>query len=236
MPRYDDSPRGHSPLDRRDRRIKSPMLDRRRRDSPPLPPPRITSRDHILYHHDDYSSLRPSHHSRNDYSSSAYKILCVTNISNKYPDSTVRNELVREFSRFGDPSVKLVYDKNVRLAYLYFNSYEDAREARHSKSRIMLLEKPIVIEPIYERSMPRKRSASPDYNRNSMRTVSPPIQRRLQPLPSRNSLNHDRYQLSSVSLALFSICILLITRFLSSYSTHLHLVETIIVMFTATII
>ena len=201
MPRYDDSPRGHSPLDRRDRRMKSPLVDRRRRDSPPLPPSRLSSRD-MMYHNDDY--IRSSHHSRSsDISSTTYKILCVSNISNKYPDSTVRNELMKEFTRFGEPSIKLVYDKNTRLAYLYFSNYEDAREARHTKSRLILLDKPVIIDPIYDRvSISRKRSISPEYARNSLRNMSPPLQRRL---PMNRNLNHDRYQLS--------VCIFVVVTF-----------------------
>lgn len=211
MPRYDESPRGHSPLDRsRDvsRRLKSPLLDRRRCDSPPLPPPPLPrSRDHIpMYHqHDDgyIQPLRSSHHSRqnssSDLTTTTYKILCVSNISNKYPDSTVRNELIKEFARFGNPSVKLVYDKNTRIAYIYFNSYEDARDARHSKYRLILFEKQIIIDPIYDRvSTPRRRSLTPEYGRSSMRHMSPPMQRRPPPPPppQRNTMNQDRYQLS----------------------------------------
>ena len=193
MPRYDDSPRGHSPLDRRDRRMKSPMMDRRRRESP-LQPPRMSSRDHLIYHHEDYSR---SHHSRSsDLTSTTYKILCVSNISNKYPDSTVRNELKKEFARFGEPSIKLVYDRNTLLAYIYFGNYEDAREARHAKSRLILFDKPVIIDPIYDRvSVPRKRSLTPEY-RSSLRLS--PIQRRAPPPPppQRSTINHDRYQLS----------------------------------------
>lgn len=235
MPRYDDSPRGHSPMERglriNDRRLRSPMMDRmgrggHGRDSPPppLPPLRsMSSRDQmqLSYRHDDsgYGS-RPSsyHHSRSSMGGGQdkggggsggglYQILCVSNISNKYPDATVRNELVKEFSRYGDPSVKLVYDKNTRLAYIYFNNYDDAREARYNKSRLILLEKPIVLEPIYERmssssTSSRKRSLTPEYQLRggggSMRNLSPPpMSRRAPPPPPppSRSLNHDRYQL-----------------------------------------
>ncbi|OTF73381.1 hypothetical protein BLA29_010777 [Euroglyphus maynei] len=160
-----------------------------------------------MYHqHDDgyIPSLR-SHHTRQNSSSdlppTTYKILCVSNISNKYPDSTVRNELIKEFARFGSPSVKLVYDKNTRIAYIYFNSYEDARDARHSKYRLILFEKQIIIDPIYDRvSTPRRRSLTPEYGRSSLRNMSPPMQRRIPPPPppppQRNTLNQDRYQLS----------------------------------------
>ena len=160
----------------------------------------MSSRDHMMYHHDDYPPPRSSHHSRNsDMGSTIYKILCVSNISNKYPDATVRNELIKEFTRFGDPSIKLVYDKNTRLAYLYFGNYEDAREARHAKSRLMLFDKPVIIDPIYDRvSVSRKRSLTPEYRGNSMRNLSPPMRRAPPPPPppQRSSLNHDRYQLS----------------------------------------
>nr|XP_027198408.1 RNA-binding protein spenito-like [Dermatophagoides pteronyssinus] len=236
MPRYDESPRGSPPpppLDRnRDllisRRLnKSPLLDnnRHRRDqSPPLPPISSSSRsrDISMYHqHDDGGYIqRSSHHNNRQNSSSelttstTYKILCVSNISNKYPDSTVRNELIKEFARFGSPSVKLVYDKNTRIAYIYFNSYEDARDARHSKYRLILFEKQIIIDPIYDRvsssssSLRSRRSITPEYigsRGSSMRNMSPPIpslsmQRRIPPPPpppQRNSLNQDRYQLHS---------------------------------------
>lgn len=185
----------------------------------------MSSRDQVQlsYHHDDggYGS-RPSsyHHSRSSMGGGLdkgggggggggglYQILCVSNISNKYPDATVRNELVKEFSRYGEPSVKLVYDKNTRLAYIYFNNYDDAREARYNKSRLILLEKPIVLEPIYERmsssSSSRKRSLTPEYQMRgggggSMRNLSPPpmssmSRRAPPPPPPPRSL--DRYQL-----------------------------------------
>lgn len=212
-----------------DRRLRSPMMDRigrggggRGRDSPPPPLPPLRSmrpdREQMQlssYHHDDYGSRQPSsyHHSRSSMGGGQdkglYQILCVSNISNKYPDATVRNELVKEFSRYGDPSVKLVYDKNTRLAYIYFNNYDDAREARYNKSRLILLEKPIVLEPIYERmssssSSSRKRSLTPEYQMRgggSLRNLSPPpmssMSRRAPPPPPppSRSLNHDRYQL-----------------------------------------
>lgn len=208
MPRYDDSPRGHSPIDRRDRgRLKSPpppILDRRGgrvgRDSPPLPPSRMRSSLYGHGGHDDYGMRSSSHHSRSSDLTppTTYKILCISNISHKYPDITVRNELSKEFSRFGNPSIKLVYDKNTRIAYLYFNSYDDAREARHSKYRLILFEKQIIIDPIYDRvSTPRKRSLTPEYGTRDMRNLSPPMQRRMPPLPPNRNMVHDRYQHST---------------------------------------
>ncbi len=205
MPRYDDSPSGHrsgghSPLDRRgsDRRIKSPLNDRRRRDSP------LSSSMRAINSRDNYDDYRPvkehsSHHrsSESNSSSMPYKILCVSNISNKFSDNAVRDSLSREFQRFGEPNVKLVYDENTRLAYIYFRNYDDARDARHAKSRLVLFDKTIIIDPIYDRAMqiPRRRSISPDYQRGSMRGAppSPPIPRRPPPPPMRNSMNDKMY-------------------------------------------
>lgn len=99
---------------------------------------------------------------------------------------------MREFTRFGDVSVKVCHDANERFAYIYYRNYEDAREARHAKSRLVLFDKQLEVEPIYEPSMPsggggRRRSTTPDYgpppqpplagNRNNMRgppPMSPP--------------------------------------------------------------
>lgn len=203
MPRYDESPShrgGHSPLERRDRRLKSPLNDRRRRDSPLSMRP-LSSRDSYedSYRMKDHSSHHRSADNNNSSSSMPYKILCVSNLNHKTADSVVHDTLLREFQRFGEPNVKLVYDSNVRLAYLYFRSYEDARDARHAKSRLLLFDKTISIEPMYERQMqlPRRRSISPDYgSRNSsMRRAppSPPMQRRPPPPPMRNNMNDKMY-------------------------------------------
>ena len=82
-----------------------------------------------------------------------YKILCVANLNSKVSDGSIRDALIREFTRFGDVSVKVTHDANERFAYIYFRCYEDAREARHAKSRMILFEKPVEIDPIYERSL-----------------------------------------------------------------------------------
>ena len=221
MPRYDDSPSGHrsgggghSPLDRRSdgrRPIKSPIISdgRRRggggqRDSPLTSSSMrgMSSRGGGGGGGDPYDDYRQhsSHHrsSESNSSSMPYKILCVSNISNKCGDSVVRDALTREFDRFGAPNVKLVYDDNTRLAYLYFRNYDDARDARHAKSRLVLFDKTVEIDPIYDRTIqvPRRRSISPDYQRGSMRgPPSPPMPRGrpLPPPPMRNNMNDMKY-------------------------------------------
>lgn len=73
--------------------------------------------------------------------------------------------------RFGDISVKVCHDNTERYAYIYFRSYEEAREARHAKSRLFLFDKMVEIEPIYpdppmptSNSRRQNRSMTPDYN------------------------------------------------------------------------
>lgn len=101
--------------------------------------------------------------------SAPYKILCITNINQKVSDGPVKEALTADFSRFGDISVSVCHDSGERLAYIYFRSYEEAREARHTKARTLLFDRPIEIEPIYE-----PRSSSVD---------SPPPMQSLPPQP-----------------------------------------------------
>ncbi|KAG0728617.1 RNA-binding protein spenito [Chionoecetes opilio] len=108
----------------------------------------------------------------------AYKVLCVSNLHAKASDEMVREALYREFKRFGDVSVKVSLGADERLAYVYFRSGEEAREAKHSKPRILFYDRPVVVEPVYEAARdygpPRGRSRSPpDYDR-AYRPRSPP--------------------------------------------------------------
>lgn len=167
MPRYDDSPRDRSPIEsRRERnRIKSPSERRRGRESPISVSSRgapLSSRDP----YDDYPKVK------SERESAAYKILCISNLNHKASDNAIRDALSREFSRFNEVSVKVCHDENERIAYIYFRSYDDAREARHTKSRLILFEKSVEIEPIYDHSRSmvsnssstsRRRSVSPGY-------------------------------------------------------------------------
>lgn len=79
-----------------------------------------------------------------------YKILCITNINPKIGDGPVKDALTSDYSRFGDISVSICHDSGERLAYIYFRNYEEAREARHTKTRTLFFDRPVEIEPIYE--------------------------------------------------------------------------------------
>jgi len=140
-----------------------------------------------------------------------YKILCVANLNNKINDTDIRDALFRQFMKFGDVSVKVCHDGSERFAYIYFRSYDEAREARHAKSKLVLFDKMLDIEPIYERTMPstsRRRSTTPDYGppmpqnqrtvnlRNAPMNNSPPAQHQMQNrrMPHQQMMNKPHHQ------------------------------------------
>ncbi|XP_074597025.1 RNA-binding protein spenito isoform X2 [Brevipalpus obovatus] len=177
MSRYDDSPRDRSPIEsRRERgRIKSPSERRRGRDSS------MNMSRSARDPYDDY----PPPRMKSGRESAPYKILCISNLNHKFGDTAYRDALTREFSRFGDVSVRVCHDANERFAYIYFRSHDDAREARHAKSRLIVYDKAVEIEPIYDHhrssvvtssgaSSARRRSVSPDYGPPMSRSRPPP--------------------------------------------------------------
>lgn len=95
-----------------------------------------------------------------------YKVLCVSSLHSKASDDVIRDTLYREYKKYGDISVRVVQEPDERVAYVYFRNFEDARDAKHSKSRIILFDKAAIVEPVYE-SRPsesyssRRRSITP---------------------------------------------------------------------------
>lgn len=79
-----------------------------------------------------------------------YKVLCVSSLHPKASDDVIRDTLYREYKKFGDISVRVVQDPDERVAYVYFRNFEDARDAKHNKSRIILFDKAAIVEPVYE--------------------------------------------------------------------------------------
>lgn len=69
-------------------------------------------------------------------------------------------------------SVRIVLEPDERVAYVYFRNFEDARDARHSKSRIILFDKPAIVEPVYESRSTAESSSS--YARSRPRSITPP--------------------------------------------------------------
>ncbi|XP_043223218.1 RNA-binding protein spenito-like [Amphibalanus amphitrite] len=157
---------------------------RGRSRSPRRTPPRYSqepshSRSHS--HRDGGGYSRSSDRDR----AYTYKVLCVSSIHPKASEDVVRDELYREYRKFPDVSVKVVIEHDgERVAYVYFRTWEDARDAKHiSRGRIMFYDKPAMVEAVYDTApqeyLPRRRSRSPmmDYppmDGRYMRPRSPP--------------------------------------------------------------
>lgn len=166
--RYDDS------SDERDRL--SP--ERRHRGSRARSPPSPRAR-YAYEYRDEYGRTREAMSDRPP----TYKVLCVSALHPKASDELIKDTLYREYKKFGDLSIRLSHDLDERVAYVCFRSAEDARDAKHSKPRIILFDKVAVVDPVYEtqhsRSRPRSRSFSPpppEYDRYYSR--SPVLERR----------------------------------------------------------
>ena len=77
-------------------------------------------------------------------------MLCVSSLHPKASDDVVRDTLYREYKKYGDISVRVMHEPDERVAYVYFRNFDDARDAKHSKSRIILFDKPAMVEAVYE--------------------------------------------------------------------------------------
>nr|XP_018899903.1 PREDICTED: putative RNA-binding protein 15 [Bemisia tabaci] len=171
MRRYDDSS---------DERVTPERIRRRspRGRSPPSPRRYALERD-------DYRSrgLEKAYPS--------FKVLCVSALHPKASDELIKDTLYREFKKFGDLSIRISHDLDERLAYVCFRSSEDARDAKHNKSRIILFDKVALVEPVFEKrssaelyrghSRPRSRSITPEYDRYYRRSPVPDHHRPLPP-------------------------------------------------------
>ena len=105
-----------------------------------------------------------------DRPSRPYKVLCVSALHPKASDDVVRDTLYREYKKYGDISVRVIIEPDERVAYVYFRNFEDARDAKHSKSRIILFDKAAVVEPVYES---RSEAPAPSYQPRR-RSITPP--------------------------------------------------------------
>lgn len=163
--RYDDSSDERVTPERIRRRARSPSRSR-----------------YVSPHRDEYRSREAREESVRPY----YKVLCVSALHPKASDEIVKDTLYREYKKFGDFSIKISHELDERVAYVCFRSVEDARDAKHSKPRIILYDKVAIVDPVYEpvRSEYRSRPRSitpPDYERPYQYAWSPATDRRRPP-------------------------------------------------------
>ena len=79
-----------------------------------------------------------------------YKVICVSSLHPKASDDVVRDTLYREYKKYGDISVRVMHEPDERVAYVYFKSFEDARDAKEARSRIILFDRVTMVEAVYE--------------------------------------------------------------------------------------
>ena len=92
-------------------------------------------------------------------------MICVSSLHPKASDEVVRETLYREYKKYGDISVRVMHEPDERVAYVYFRTSEDARDAKHSKTRVILFDKPTVVEAVFEsatREDYERRAGSPE--------------------------------------------------------------------------
>ena len=103
-----------------------------------------------------------------------YKVLCVSALHPKASDDVVRDTLYREYKKYGDISVRVMHEPDERVAYVYFRSFEDARDAKHAKSRIILFDKVTMVEAVYESATREEYESRSGSVGGRPRSLSPP--------------------------------------------------------------
>ncbi|XP_035239137.1 putative RNA-binding protein 15B [Anguilla anguilla] len=96
--------------------------------------------------------------SRGGGASLEYKTLLISNLGSQLSDEQVEDGLFHEFKKFGDVSVKLSHTPELgRVAYVNFRHPDNAKEARRSKARLVMYDRPLKVEAVYV----RRRSCTP---------------------------------------------------------------------------
>nr|XP_033782403.1 putative RNA-binding protein 15B [Geotrypetes seraphini] len=81
-----------------------------------------------------------------------YKTLLISNLGSQLSNEHIEDGLFHEFKKFGDISVKLSHTPELgRVAYVNFRHPDDAKDARHAKSRLVLYDRLLKVEPVFSR-------------------------------------------------------------------------------------
>ncbi|KAM9326807.1 putative RNA-binding protein 15B [Gastrophryne carolinensis] len=103
-----------------------------------------------------------------------YKTLLVSNLGSALPEPLLEDWLFRHFQRFGDISVKLSHTPDLgRVAYINFRRPADARQARHSKLRPLLYDRPLRVEPVFTQVGGSRRPDPTPLPLSALTTTSP---------------------------------------------------------------
>ncbi|XP_057703125.1 RNA-binding protein 15-like [Corythoichthys intestinalis] len=120
---------------------------------------------------DSYSDIRPGNGydygvppavlaSRSDprSSESEYNTLKISELGSHLNDEDIEDGLFHEFKKFGNVSVKMSRENGEKVAFVNFRKPEDARAAKHARGRLVLFDRPLKVDLVYNN---RRRSRSP---------------------------------------------------------------------------
>ena len=98
-----------------------------------------------------------------------YTSICLNGLHPKVPMHILKDEIYKQFDRFGELNVRVVNNPDNRIAYVNYFNPDHARQAKHDRKDLVLFDYPVHIEAVYN----RRRSPSPNgytkhgYNRGS---------------------------------------------------------------------
>ena len=181
--------RGSPELDRRDGRNPGPGLSAKHNS--------LSMRDSKKFHNRNYDHeydripsrqvderMLDNVYARNE-RTPEFRTLCISNLHFQVADAGIKDGLYREFKRFGEFNIKIVHNNDNRIAYINFRHPEDARSAKNARSKLILFDRPVRIEAVFNKRNENRHSLSPDgrdlyvnrslspgQNRNGRRSMS----------------------------------------------------------------
>ena len=185
-----------------------------------------SSSHHHHHHHNNNNNGSSSNANRGGVSDANYPVyderdkyagdyisICLKNLIDTLTDTELSDAIYREFRKFGNFNVKVVYDRNMtrdkhaeRIAFVNFDTHEQAREAKRVKLNINFHGLPLYIEPVFrnrsnapppQHQKPHDRHySSSDYHRSAPKSsgrINTP------PLPLKSSRHNKSRSLSPPS-------------------------------------
>ncbi|KAH3880917.1 RNA-binding protein spenito-like [Dreissena polymorpha] len=115
-------------------------------------------RPRAKYRDDRYEPDYPPPVSRSESRNSEYRSLCISGVSSKVPDRILKDQMYREFEKYGEMNVNITFNADQRVVFINFKYPEDARAAKHDKmGKLIVFDREVRIDSVYNKI----RSSSP---------------------------------------------------------------------------
>lgn len=109
-------------------------------------------RPRARYRDDRYEPDYPPQMPRPEIKTPDYRSLCISGASSKIPDRVLKDQMYREFEKYGEMNVNITYSGDQRVAYINFKYPEDARSAKHDKAgKLIVFDRPVRVEAVYNK-------------------------------------------------------------------------------------